>query len=166
MSLLDDVNDQIDKTIKTAMTVTERPDSSTRTSVPEPADIGYNNGKLISCTYLYTDMHDSSTLAATASKAEAARVFRGYLNVSTKIIRSLDGHIRSFDGDRVMGVFNGSQQGRPSRPSRHADQVGCRSSRDSSDPRKNPVTQIQRVEPQTIERYRDRQNTSCTCRVS
>lgn len=110
MSLLDDVNAQIAKTIKTTMTVTERPTGSTDKSVPEPSDIGYNGGKLISCTYLYTDMHDSSTLAATASKEEAARVFRGYLNVSTKIIRSLDGHIRSFDGDRVMGVFTGTDK--------------------------------------------------------
>lgn len=107
MSLLDDVNDQIEKTIKSAMTVTTRPPGSTDKAVPEPKNIGYNSGYIISSTYLYTDMHDSSTLAATASREEAARVFRGYLNVSAKIIRSLDGHIRSFDGDRVMGVFTG-----------------------------------------------------------
>jgi adenylate cyclase len=107
LSLLDDVNTQIEKTIKAAMAVTTRPAGSTDMSVPKPGDIAYNGGKIISTTYLYTDMHDSSTLAATASREEAARVFRGYLNVSTKIIRSLDGHIRSFDGDRVMGVFTG-----------------------------------------------------------
>lgn len=110
MSLLDDVNAQIEKTIKTSMTVTQRPSGSSDKSVPEPEDIAYGGGKIISATYLYTDMHDSSTLAATASREEAARVFRGYLNVSTKIIRSLDGHIRSFDGDRVMGVFTGTDK--------------------------------------------------------
>ncbi|WP_257899437.1 adenylate/guanylate cyclase domain-containing protein [Rhodococcus qingshengii] len=107
MSLLDDINTQIEKTIKTSMTVTTRSSTSSDTSVPKPEDLAYNGGKIISATYLYTDMHDSSTLAATASREEAARVFRGFLNVSTKIIRSLDGHIRSFDGDRVMGVFTG-----------------------------------------------------------
>ncbi|MGV9947525.1 adenylate/guanylate cyclase domain-containing protein [Rhodococcus ruber] len=105
MGLLAEVNAQLDKTIRKQMTVTEKQESST--SVPEATDLGYAEGKLISATYLYTDMLDSSGLAAAADKESAARVFRAFLNVSTKIIRSLDGHIRSFDGDRVMGIFTG-----------------------------------------------------------
>ncbi len=105
MGLLAEVNAQLDKTIRKQMTVTEKQESST--SVPEATELGYAEGKLISATYLYTDMLDSSGLAAAADKESAAQVFRAFLNVSTKIIRSLDGHIRSFDGDRVMGIFSG-----------------------------------------------------------
>ncbi|GAA1099818.1 adenylate/guanylate cyclase domain-containing protein [Tsukamurella spumae] len=110
MSLLDDIDTQIDKTINTSMSITTRSQNSEDQSVPKPEDLAYNGGKIIRATYLYTDMHDSSKLAADASQESAARVFRGYLNVSTKVIRSHGGHIRSFDGDRVMGVFTGADQ--------------------------------------------------------
>lgn len=110
MSLLDDVKKQIENTVGTSMAITERPAGSTDTSIPEASDLRYSSGRTVTATYLYTDMHGSSTLAAVASHEEAARVLRAYLNVSTKIIRSFDGHIRSFDGDRVMGIFAGSSK--------------------------------------------------------
>lgn len=105
MGLLDEVNAQLDKTVRKQMTVTKKQDSNT--SVPEAIDLGYSEGQLVSATYLYTDMLNSSGLAAAADKESAAQTFRAFLNVSTKIIRHLDGHIRSFDGDRVMGIFTG-----------------------------------------------------------
>lgn len=106
MGLLDDVNAQVDKTINQKMTITKR--QETNDSVPQPEDLGYSEGKLVSATYLYSDMLNSSGLAASADKEDAARVFRGFLNVATRIIRASNGHIRSFDGDRVMGVFTGA----------------------------------------------------------
>lgn len=105
MGLLDEVNAQLDKTVGQPMAVTKKQGSNT--AVPEAVDLGYSEGKLVSATYLYTDMLNSSGLAATADKEAAAQTFRAFLNVSTKIIRHLDGHIRSFDGDRVMGIFTG-----------------------------------------------------------
>ena len=105
MGLLDEVNAQLDKTVRQPMTVTKKQESNT--SVPEAVDLGYSEGKLVSATYLYTDMLNSSGLAAAADKEASAQTFRAFLNVSTKIIRHLDGHIRSFDGDRVMGIFTG-----------------------------------------------------------
>ncbi|MGP6175368.1 adenylate/guanylate cyclase domain-containing protein [Corynebacterium sp. A21] len=105
MGLFDEVNAQLDKTVRQPMTITKKQTSTT--SVPEAVDLGYSEGKVISATYLYTDMLNSSGLAAAADKEAAAQTFRAFLNVSTKIIRNLEGHIRSFDGDRVMGVFTG-----------------------------------------------------------
>lgn len=105
MGLLDEVNAQLDKTIRQSMTIVKKQNSAT--SVPEAIDLGYTEGKIVSATYLYTDMLNSSGLAAAVDKEAAAQTFRAFLNVSTKIIRSLEGHIRSFDGDRVMGVFTG-----------------------------------------------------------
>ncbi|AEF43147.1 hypothetical protein AS9A_P20103 (plasmid) [Hoyosella subflava DQS3-9A1] len=106
--MLDDVNAQIAKTIKPVMSVSKKQESST--SVPEATDLGFAEGKLVSATYLYTDMLNSSGLAAIGDKEAAARVFRGFLNVSTKIMRFHEGHIRSFDGDRVMGIFTGENK--------------------------------------------------------
>lgn len=89
------------------MSVTKKQESNTK--VPDATELGYGDGRLLgSATYLYTDMRNSSGLAAADDKVVAAQVFRAFLNVSTKIIRAHDGHIRSFDGDRVMGVFSGA----------------------------------------------------------
>lgn len=75
--------------------------------VPDPAAMGYSEGKFIDATYLYTDMIDSSTLVRVASKEEVASVISAFIKVAVRIIRAGDGHIRSFDGDRVMGIFSG-----------------------------------------------------------
>ena len=46
-----------------------------------------------------------------------ARVLRAYLVAATRLIRKNRGEVRSFDGDRVMGIFMG--------PSRCDDAVRC-----------------------------------------
>lgn len=105
MALLEDIYEDIDKVLGKPMDITEQRGSST--VVPKSEKLGYSQGKIVDATYLYTDMLDSSGLAVISDKEAAAKVFRSFLNVSTRIIRSNDGHIRSFDGDRVMGIFTG-----------------------------------------------------------
>ena len=53
------------------------------------------------------DLAHSTTLARDFDKRTAARVVRSYLSVMSKIITHEGGAIRSFDGDRVMGIFLG-----------------------------------------------------------
>lgn len=60
----------------------------------------------LGATFLYADLHDSTRLAISNQRV-AAEVFKSYLMGTTRIIRSLEGEVRSFDGDRVMGVFIG-----------------------------------------------------------
>ncbi|MGP5581712.1 adenylate/guanylate cyclase domain-containing protein [Glutamicibacter arilaitensis] len=77
--------------------------------VPDTADIALSNGAVrLEATYLYADMADSTGLAQGYKDWAAAKVIRSYLNASSRIIRARGGHIRSFDGDRVMGIFIGS----------------------------------------------------------
>lgn len=77
--------------------------------VPVATDIALSNGAVrLEATYLYADMADSTGLAQGYKDWAAAKVIRSYLNASSRIIRARGGHIRSFDGDRVMGVFIGS----------------------------------------------------------
>lgn len=76
--------------------------------VPETADVNLSNGAVrLEAAYLYADLADSTTLARDFNRQTAARVVRSYLHVMSKLIRTYGGEIRSFDGDRVMGIFIG-----------------------------------------------------------
>jgi len=99
MSLLDDLKNETDKLVRGAW---RRRDG---TVVPETEDLVLGNEAVdLEATFLYADLHDSTRLA-TGHKQVAAEVFKAYLMGTTRIIRALGGEIRSFDGDRVMGVF-------------------------------------------------------------
>ncbi|RZT83859.1 adenylate/guanylate cyclase family protein [Pseudonocardia sediminis] len=78
------------------------------TVVPKTEDVTLTNGaKLLDATYLYADMADSTGLAQGYKNWAVAKVMRTYLNAATRILKAEDGHIRSFDGDRVMAIFIG-----------------------------------------------------------
>jgi class 3 adenylate cyclase len=99
MSLLDDLKTETNKIVRGVWT---RRDGLV---VPESEAIGLANDAVnLNATFLYADLHDSTTLA-THHQQIAAEVFKAYLMGTTRIIRALGGEIRSFDGDRVMGVF-------------------------------------------------------------
>jgi adenylate cyclase len=76
--------------------------------VPEAEEIVLRDGAVrLQATYLYADMADSTGLAQAYVDWAAAKVIRCYLNAATRLIRERGGAIRSFDGDRVMGIFVG-----------------------------------------------------------
>lgn len=80
--------------------------------VPDVSDIALekNQGVLIDGCYLYADMVDSSVLGQRIKKPVAAKIMRSYLNGASAVIRHNGGEIRSFDGDRVMGIFIGREK--------------------------------------------------------
>ena len=99
MALFDELKTETDKIVRS------RWDRRDGTVVPESASVGLGNEAVdLEATFLYADLHESTRLA-TQNQAVAAEVFKAYLMGTTRIIRALDGEIRSFDGDRVMGVF-------------------------------------------------------------
>lgn len=61
----------------------------------------------LEATMLYADLADSTDLAMKFDRRVAAKVFKSFLTCSSRIIRARGGEIRSFDGDRVMGIFVG-----------------------------------------------------------
>lgn len=77
------------------------------TVVPISTDVGYHQAVKLQATYLYADMVDSSGLNQACPNETVGKVLRLYLDLSVRIIRKHNGHIRSFDGDRVMGIFLG-----------------------------------------------------------
>src|SRR5882762_2226758 len=99
MALLDDLKSETDAIVRGGWDIRDGE------VVPENDNIGLGNeGVSLEATFLYADLADSTELAIMDKKI-AAEVAKAYLMGTTRIIRSLRGEIRSFDGDRVMGVF-------------------------------------------------------------
>jgi len=99
MALIDDLRTESNEIVKNTWDIRDSK------AVPEPEDLGLKNeGVRMQATFLYADLADSTELAIGGAKI-AAEVFKAYLRRTTRIIRALGGEIRSFDGDRVMGVF-------------------------------------------------------------
>jgi class 3 adenylate cyclase len=75
--------------------------------VPKTEDVALGGGGVkLAATFLYADLADSTDLAMWDRRV-TARVCKAFLAASTRLIRTRGGHVRSFDGDRVMGVFLG-----------------------------------------------------------
>jgi class 3 adenylate cyclase len=78
--------------------------------VPESEDLKMANDRVVlDAVLLYADLADSTEMAVNDQQI-AAEVFKSYLRGVTKIIRANGGAVRSFDGDRAMGVFIGSHK--------------------------------------------------------
>lgn len=74
--------------------------------VPKTEDVALAGGAVkLNAAVLYADLADSTDLAMNYDKRVAAKVFKSFLSVSSSLIKTMGGEIRSFDGDRVMGVF-------------------------------------------------------------
>jgi class 3 adenylate cyclase len=79
--------------------------------VPDSDSVRLKDGAVeVEATFLYADLAGSSKLAAVCPWTTTAKIIRAYLHCAVKLIRAYDGHIRSFDGDRVMGVFMGESK--------------------------------------------------------
>ena len=104
MALVDDLTKIIDDIARSQWKIT-----SGRV-VPETENIGLGNkGVRLDATMLYADLADSTELAA-HSQIKASEVYKAFLICGTRIILHRGGFIRSFDGDRVMGVFIGNSK--------------------------------------------------------
>lgn len=79
--------------------------------VPNTTDVVLRDGAVdLEATVLYADLAQSTRLAEQFSRPVVAKVVRAYLLTMTRLVRHHKGEIRSFDGDRVMGVFVGKSK--------------------------------------------------------
>ena len=105
MALKDELASQVNNVLRQAW------NSRDGQVVPKTEDVVLAGGAVrLTATILYADLADSTALAKDYDRGTAAKVFKTFLMCSSKIIRSLDGEIRSFDGDRVMGIFVGGSK--------------------------------------------------------
>ncbi|KZK76287.1 hypothetical protein PsW64_05011 [Pseudovibrio sp. W64] len=79
--------------------------------VPEDTNLRSGNDAVdLEATILYADLDESTKLVDNYKDEFAAENYKTFLQCATKIIRSEGGHIRSFDGDRVMGIYIGNSK--------------------------------------------------------
>lgn len=79
--------------------------------VPTTDDVALKNGAVkIEAAFLYADLAGSAKLSKTCPWSTTAKILRAFLDCSTRLIIKHGGHVRSFDGDRVMGVFIGDSK--------------------------------------------------------
>jgi len=78
-------------------------------TVPDTEDIGLgiNVGVKLEATYLYADLAKSSDFGQMLSAMDAAKIIKSFLFCASALIKEHGGHIKSFDGDRVMGIYHG-----------------------------------------------------------
>ena len=77
--------------------------------VPEATDLilGSDAVHFDNATLLYADLADSTTLVKNYDWYFAAEIYKNFLFFAARIINDEGGKVRSYDGDRVMGVFIG-----------------------------------------------------------
>jgi class 3 adenylate cyclase len=79
--------------------------------VPEPEDVRLGNDAVnLTGTVLYADISDSTKLVDGYKPHFAAEVYKAYLASAARIIKSEDGAITAYDGDRIMAVFVGNRK--------------------------------------------------------
>lgn len=105
MALSDDIETEIDRIFNATW------NSRDGQVVPETEDINLSSGAVkLDAVVLYADLYHSTELARTFPRSVAAKVVRAYLSSMTTLINKIGGEVRSFDGDRVMGVFVGENK--------------------------------------------------------
>jgi class 3 adenylate cyclase len=78
------------------------------TVVPSDESLKLGNDAVeLEATVLYADMSGSTKMVDTNLNFVAAECYKTFLHCAAKIIRSHDGIITAYDGDRIMGVFIG-----------------------------------------------------------
>ncbi len=79
--------------------------------VPGTEDIALTGGGVtLNATMLYADLARSTELLSSFDKRVVAKIIKSFLACCAKIITRGGGEIRSFDGDRIMGVFIGDSK--------------------------------------------------------
>ena len=79
--------------------------------VPESEDLGLGNDAVtLEGTILYADLNESTELVDSQESWFAAEIYKTYLVCAARIIRSENGVITAYDGDRVMAVYIGDSK--------------------------------------------------------
>jgi adenylate cyclase len=105
MAWTDDLGGWVDDILRTTFSVRDG------RVVPDTDDVALKDGAVkLEAAFLYADLAGSSRLAQSCPWTTTAKIIRAYLYCATRLIRAYDGAIRSFDGDRVMGVFVGDRK--------------------------------------------------------
>jgi adenylate cyclase len=105
MALADTLSSDIDSIFSTPW------DTRDGQVVPKTEDVALKGGAVkLDAVVLYADLFHSTALAQQVPRTTAAKIVRAYLSSMTRLVTAHGGSVRSFDGDRVMGVFVGDSK--------------------------------------------------------
>ncbi|MCB2229944.1 adenylate/guanylate cyclase domain-containing protein [bacterium] len=105
MSLGEELSDEIGTILR------ERWNTRDGQKVPDTDDLKLSNDAVVlDATVLYADLADSTGLVDTYKPLFAAEIYKCYLHAAARIIRSEDGAITAYDGDRIMATFIGGSK--------------------------------------------------------
>ncbi|MBB3348394.1 adenylate/guanylate cyclase domain-containing protein [Sphingomonas sp. BK069] len=105
MTLRTDLDEAVAKIFRDPWSVTDG------VVVPESTDLTLSNtGRSLDATVLYADLAASTRLVDGWSREFAAEIYKTFLLVAAKLIRSRGGTITAYDGDRIMAVYVGKSQ--------------------------------------------------------
>jgi class 3 adenylate cyclase len=77
-------------------------------AVPDDSSLTLANDAVkLKATVLYADLADSTKMVDDHTPTFSAEMYKAFLHCAAKIIRSEDGEITAYDGDRIMAVFIG-----------------------------------------------------------
>lgn len=105
MALSDDLKSQVATIFRNAWVTT-----SGRV-VPAPSSVGLGNQAIEfdEAVVLYADLDGSTDMVNKKTWQFSAEIYKNYLHCAAKIIKSEDGVITAYDGDRIMAVFIGER---------------------------------------------------------
>lgn len=80
--------------------------------VPEPSAVSLGNHaiELESATVLYADLDGSTAMVDQKTWQFSAEIYKVYLHCAARIIRSQDGVITAYDGDRITAFYLGKRK--------------------------------------------------------
>jgi class 3 adenylate cyclase len=104
MALKDELETQVSATFNSIWTTRDG------TVVPDADSVKLtNDGVHLNAVVLYADLADSTELVQQQSEEFSAETYKAFLYCAAKIIRSQNGIITAYDGDRIMAVFLGER---------------------------------------------------------
>ena len=104
------VKDELESTVNTMMVSSWSVREGRE--IPDTSSIGLstNTGVTLDATYLYADLAKSSFFGQSLHPVDAAKIIKSFLHCCSVLVREHGGEIKSFDGDRVMGVYFGAEK--------------------------------------------------------
>lgn len=105
MTLKDELSLSVRNTFKTSW------ERNKGTVVPESDDIGLGNiGKDVDIAILYADISSSTEMVIGCKDWFSGEIYKNFLYCCSRLVSAEGGYIRSFDGDRIMGIFIGDSK--------------------------------------------------------
>lgn len=106
MALTDDLKSEVKGIFKNSWEVT----AGRVVPAPTSVSLGNNAIEFESATILYADLDGSTAMVDSKKWQFSAEIYKTYLHCAAKIIKSQDGVITAYDGDRIMAVYIGERK--------------------------------------------------------